>query len=94
MGKFHVGDRVVAITEHPDANPSIRIGYTGTVCVERDSFGRAGVRWDIKITNGHSCGEHCEYGYGWFVNPCSIEHIEDEADFDINGDSFLGIVMG
>ena len=73
---FYIGDRVEAVVDHPESNPSIRRGSTGTVC--NVSGYVIGVRWDEPPERGHSCRNHCENGYGWEVYGRHIRLIEAE----------------
>lgn len=93
---FEIGDRVVAICDHPDHNEDVVHGCTGVVCdlyTDWDDNLRVGVRWDHEIEDGHRCNGKCEDGYGWYVNP---DQIELEGVSDIGCDetellSFLGV---
>lgn len=85
---FQVGDRVVSLVDYPDDNINIMAGDTGTVCyVDGSDVGYSlisvGVKWD-KDVEGHSCGDTCEYGFGW--NICSDEIELQQPDMTADAD--------
>lgn len=94
MPEFKVGDRVVCAEDNPYGNNDIFAGCTGTVCVE-DCDGDVGVCWDGKVDGGHDCDGTCEYGFGWYVYPESIE-LDAEAyePFEFDEDEFNKLVFG
>jgi len=72
MSKFKVGDRVVCTGEH-DSNKRI-VNQTGTI---KEIGGYLiGVVFDEDV-NGHSCGDKCKYGYGWYVPERLLKPISD-----------------
>lgn len=81
---FNVGDRVVAVADHPDGNRKISKGDTGTIC-HINKFLRLpiGVKWDNEVS-AHGCSGRCKLGYGWWVRETDIQHaLPDLPDFDI-----------
>lgn len=93
MAEFNIGDRVVSLVDHPDDNEDILEGDLGTICSLKFIYsGRICVRWDNRISGGHSCGDTCEHGYGWNVDFCDIELYKDEDVEVISDESFLKIV--
>lgn len=92
MGKFHIGDRVEAITERTVISDEyIKIGDIGTV-VHIDADGDIGVSWDNLHRGGHTCDRHCKNGTGWYVMPKHIRLHEEDTMIDIDEDSFLKII--
>ena len=95
MPELNIGDRVVSTVNHPDGNPDIIVGSTGTVCAIDD---RVGVCWDEPIESGHNCrcdGEgRCEHGYGWWVYEDQIEpEPDDDTTFEFDEDEFNKLVL-
>ena len=83
MDKFALGDRVIAIVDHPRKNKDLMAGDTGTVrSIERDYDGQIrgiGVEWDLEIAAGHNLGGAIEeYGHGWWVRPTEIQIVDAE----------------
>jgi hypothetical protein len=71
--EYAIGDRVVLINEHPDGNPDLVAGSTGTVCDVPTGGGRVNVCWDDEIEGGHTCdSRNCPNGHGWRVDPWDI----------------------
>lgn len=90
--KFRIGDRVQATKNAPEENGNIHKGDQGTICfIERNKF--IGVEWD-KNVHGHDCGGKCENGHGWKVWESDLCLIEEEAEFDIEENSFMRILEG
>ena len=92
-----VGQRVRSLTRGPDGNSHIYIGSVGTVCHTfgySDGSGRIGVEWDEHVS-GHDCQQHCEDGYGWYVDPEYLEPIDDEEpeeDFQFDAAEFCDML--
>ena len=80
MGKFNVGDRVVAIVDSPADNKSIHAGDAGTVCRKQDGDGWLGVCWDNPVEDGHECGGSCEHGHGWMVPEPELDFEPDDTE--------------
>lgn len=78
---FVVGDRVIAIRDHPDGNGRITIGSTGTVCDLSHRLGHIGVRWDDKV-GGHDCRGSCDRPHGWYVSIYDIQ-LDFGEDFSV-----------
>jgi len=84
---FCLGDRVVAVTE---INGCVLEGRTGTVCHMLNNDGNIGVCWDLDedevdfaLDEGmHTCCDHCEDGYGWYVLPEDIALHNEARDFE------------
>lgn len=73
--KFHVGDRVVLLVDHPDNNNHLVAGCTGTVCKVFTSYPDTfGVDWDDDV-DGHSCDGTSAPGHGWNVDAEDIDHL-------------------
>lgn len=89
--RFKVGDRVEAIVDHPSRSAYIYAGDSGTVREVYDSID-AGVEWDNKFPDGHSCSGHCKEGYGWYVRQREIRP-EARISCDIDETSFLTIAL-
>lgn len=87
MEKFHVGDRVVCLTERDDR---ICAGDTGTIC-ELGGWGDGwiGVAWDRYI-GGHNCSGACEEGCGWAVPSDILGFEKEDTDppFQFDEDAF------
>lgn len=94
--KFHVGDEVVCIYDHPDCNSGIVNGTIGRVKAVKGSGYRIAVEWDTAEEIGHSCEGYCKDGYGWWVNADQIEHRSvDLAEFDsASNDDVFGLIFG
>lgn len=90
MGRFSVGDRVVAVVDSPADSTSIRAGDAGTVCCYDAGGGWIGVCWDSPVDGGHSCGGRCKYRYGWNVPGAALdfEPEDTEPPFQFNEDEF------
>lgn len=96
MPEWNIGDRVVSTTNCPDGNPTIVVGFTGTICAIN---GRIGVCWDEPIENGHDCAcdgkGHCELGHGWWMYENQIEpEPDDGTTFEFDEDEFNKLVFG
>ena len=91
--RFEIGDRVQILVDHPYENPDIVSGDIGTVC--EVVGGIVGVRFDYRISGGHTCDGNCEDGYGWqmFVRELELCEEDDEAN-DIDNNSFMNIIGG
>lgn len=86
---FKEGDRVRAIVDHPDSNPNIK-RYDEGIIVALDVINRkAGIRWD-NFVGGHSVGDRCEQGHGWWTLYTEIERIQQGFEFDTN--NFLDLL--
>lgn len=90
MGKFSIGDRVMAVVDCPADNDSIHAGDTGTICSECGEDNWLGVCWDSPIDFGHGCDGHCEYGLGWRVPECTLdfEPKDTKPPFQFDEDAF------
>ena len=78
-----VGDRVMAIVDHPGYNDYIKVGCLGTVRVIKRSNDRSAVRhygvgWD-EYCDGGSLGGVIDCGFGWYVRPSEITSVEDDG---------------
>ena len=72
---FKVGDRVVATKDHPEKNPLIYLGMSGTIVHIHLSEPAIGVEWD-NVTPGpefHSCSGHIKERRGWYVNVGDVD---------------------
>ncbi len=76
--RYEVGDRVQLLQDDPGGNIVLRVNDIGTVV---DTFlpHGVGVCWDVERNADflHSCDNHCDFGYGWYVNPDLIAPIEE-----------------
>jgi len=95
---FHIGDRVVAVVDHPDNNECIVCGSTGTVrSIDEPRESVIGVEWDMDV-NGHGLSDEygedrCKYGYGWNVESDDIEVCTPDNDEEITVDEeFLQLI--
>jgi len=88
--KFDICDRVICSKSSTgySANSNLHYGMRGTVChyimdtIEDTTKYTVGVRFDVYVS-GHSCNNHCEYGYGWYVEECDLElDVDDEMHSD------------
>lgn len=88
--RFNIGDRVVAVADHPASNISIHAGDAGTICSQERGAPWVGVYWDNPVDGGHSCNGRCEHGYGWRVPEATLDFEPDdtEAPFQFNEDEF------
>lgn len=87
---FCLGDRVVVTADISErrqrgnyANSYVIPGLCGTV----RAFYRMSYRYDIgvefdKDVNGHDLGGECQYGFGYWLCPEHIEHVEEDISFD------------
>ena len=74
---FQIGDRVELISDLAGGESNILPkGTTGIIVDISDIWPPIGVRWDEAPVRGHSCTNHCEYGYGWYVNENEITRID------------------
>lgn len=64
---FKVGDRVICNSTLDDADKVF--GLSGSVV--HISGVRVGVNWDEDI-DGHTCGQRCKPGFGWYVNNTAL----------------------
>lgn len=96
--KFKSGDRVVLMC---DSLSYLQVGDTGTVCCDKvePSTGRVRVRWDLDGPKRgfHSCGDHCEFGYGYNVlerDLCFESEYFKNDDFDTTNDELFSLIGG
>ncbi len=77
--RYHVGDRVQLLVDHPENQSALRAGDTGIVVYVSGSTRRVGVRWDVERDTDylHTCNGRCEGGYGWYVDSCMIAPEEE-----------------
>ena len=90
MNPFNVGDRVEATRKIG----RIKCGETGTVCAEEldiDKYVR--VRWDRNI-GGHSCGGHCEQGYGFNLEPGYLTLVCPDTYAQYTNDDIITLLGG
>ena len=82
------GDRVVLVRDHPDNNPELMAGDTGTVCLPwmENSDRWVNVEWDKEISNGHTCDGRCENKHGWKV-PVKFLDFLQEIEYDISDEA-------
>lgn len=73
--ELQVGDRVKCIENYDP----IRVGDTGEVLYASVNGGGVAIRWDRRDLRLHSCGDRCEDGHGWWINPSRLSLI-DSAD--------------
>ena len=57
------------------------------------SSGWIGLKFDKKINGGHSCNDHCEDGYGYYLSPEDIIPLEDENKTSASWISFLYFIL-
>lgn len=88
------GDRVILKINIPPKD--LFIGDSGTVVGREPGSGLTRVRWDLEGPRSgfHSCGGHCEEGFGWNVAQFNLA-LESKSliseDFDISPDELLGL---
>lgn len=70
MTKFKVGDRVRCVSKY-DCDP---VGKVGTVKVVEDAVSSIGVEFDDNV-DGHTCGESCKDGHGWWLRSDELKKI-------------------
>lgn len=77
--RYHVGDRVQLLVDHPENQSALRAGDTGIVVYVSGSTRCIGVCWEVERDkdNLHACNDYCEDGYGWFVDSCMIAPEEE-----------------
>jgi len=84
--EFQIGQRVVAIVDHPAMNKTITRGATGTVkAIASESDLTIGVEWDNEVRGGHCLedkylNQRCKKGHGWFVREWEVEPIHEDVD--------------
>lgn len=83
---FRIGDRVVV--EYSTSYSNIEKGSTGVVVELIDDIDYVGVRFDEPISGGHSCGGRCDCGHGWRLIWTDLSLIEEDDEFDADGDVF------
>lgn len=82
--EFYLGQNVMLTVDCPDDNDNLHVGDVGTVChidsclIGIDSC-LIGVNWHRDI-GGHSCGDSCEFDYGWNVTPDEIVSVTVDED--------------
>ena len=88
MAVFNVGDKVRFVKE--GLSP---FGLIGTViCVLPGGVRNYGVSFD-NYQWGHTCGNYCEDGTGWWCDASEIQILEDEADIEYSKADILGILQ-
>lgn len=104
--KFHVGDRVVAVSQLRDIDPGyLHPGSMGTIvyCYPTSGFDYA-VEWDEKFDRGYRIYEYdangCEVAvtsnyHGWKVVEDRIELVEDTSEIaEISSDVLDNFMAG
>ena len=101
MQRFHKGDRVEAVLDHPSGNELIMCGWIGTVVTDNGQtyWPPIGVRWDDAAPGNdhlHDCDGACEDGYGWYVHENEIRVLSEliSEDFDITNDDIFAMIGG
>lgn len=83
MGKFKVGDHVVASNLGVNKNPSLKPDSVGVV-LGYDYDGRViSVDWGHNVSGGHDCSGRCKYGHGWNVREGEISLLGIDAAIDV-----------
>jgi hypothetical protein len=73
---FNIGDRVRLKRN----NSHLKQGEIGTI-LEISSIPR--VKWDEYHKYNHACSGLCESGYGYCVDDCDLELIENNVNYEI-----------
>lgn len=71
MQTFKVGDKVTCATSTGDAYAVF--GLSGVVV--HINGNRIGVDWD-GFGGGHTCGNCCQNGRGWYVSPDTLKKLQ------------------
>lgn len=69
---FEIGEEVFSVVDHPSASIYILSGDHGIIS-EIVGSSVVGVDW-CKNVGGHTCGGHCQDGFGWRVRIGEIDH--------------------
>lgn len=69
MGKFAIGDTVVALRDMVQGNRGILRGTTGVVVYTAENDYTLGVSWDVTPNQSlfHDCGGRCPHGTGYYI---------------------------
>ena len=71
MSTFKVGDKVTCIKSTGDAYAVFELSGV-VVHIDGD---RVGVAWD-GYSDGHTCGNRCQPGRGWYVSDCTLKKLQ------------------
>lgn len=70
---FNIGDEVVCTDAYDDLHEIV--GVTGVIMNKHPHSGEFGVKWNKYVDIMHTLDGNCESGYGWYVAPSHLEHV-------------------
>lgn len=91
-GQFAMGDRVICIKSYSPTGPIFE-GMTGVVCHIHNDPPHVGIRWDQRLSRGHSCKEHCEPGFGWYMFDTQVQKLFDNTDIELDSEEVMSILF-